>query len=81
MLKLLKKLLAKRTKYTVIRVWDIEAISMNEAISQAHFSKHSRITVLKGKRVMLGGYPPKGHWECTKCGQNHRMSAGYEWDL
>ena len=56
MLKLLKKLLAKRTKYTVIRVWEIEAMSMYEAMSIAHFRKHNRITVLKDKKVILGGY-------------------------
>ena len=78
LLVLLKKLFGTSTKYTVIRVWEIEAMSMNEAISIAHFRKHNRITVLKGKKVMLGGYPPKGHWECTKCGQNHRISGGYE---
>ena len=61
MLKLLKKLIAKRTKYTVIRVWEIEATSIHEATSIAHFSKHSRIIVLKGEKVMLDGYPPKGH--------------------
>ena len=55
MVKLLKRLFKRPVKYTIVRVWNIEAVSMNEAISLAHFRKHDRITVLKGRKVMLGG--------------------------
>lgn len=50
MVKLLKRLFKRPVKYTIVRVWDIEAVSMNEAISLAHFRKHDRITVLKGRK-------------------------------
>jgi len=53
MIKLLKKLFRRKHSYLVIRKYTIKAYSINEAITQAHFGKHDKITVFKDGRLML----------------------------